>query len=290
MTQGLTGTQQQALPSGTIVDYARIVQDDMLAAIEAISGGKCVGISSGGFAIIAMAGKSGRIPAIGYTPNNYASGALVSVTLIGKMFATSGLINLSGAAKDVFLGRSGEASVLSLEASGMVIGSGEFNVDQVIGQAISNSGFFVDMHQRVFGIAQGEFNIPIPIPVPFYASESGAIGCAIQMVSGSIVRLAQASISGRMPAVGVAPSGLTSGQGIIVYQRGVCTGSLASGARLGEKVYVGRLGTIDVLSGGTLSGGFLSGDVIQPIGTVMSSGKYLYDVSPITSSGLFPGM
>ena len=283
MAHGLTGTQQSPLISGQIADYARIVMDDTLNTAEIISGGRFAGLQSGRL-IVAMAGQSGRMPAIGFVENNYLSGDPARVVLYGKVFSTQ--INISGGFPDVYLGLSGLPSATTMESSGVVIGSGVYFIDQSVGSRISNSGFFVDMHQRIMGIEQGEMNIPLSIPIPFFASEAGPMGCAVNFGSGNLARVAMASVSGRMPAAAVAPNGLTSGMGVVCALQGVCPGTLQSGAQLGKVVYVGRSGEISVLSGGSLSGGFLSGDIIQPIGTVMTSGKFLYEVAFITFSGI----
>lgn len=120
---------------------------DVYPSTEAISGGRAVGFNGSGLAIIAMASVSGRMPAIGVTPFNYASGDSVVVFRNGQLLNTalstdglsggiSGLVN-----RLVYVGRSGNLTgwfsgrLATPESSG--------DVQQAVGFGISWSGIYL---------------------------------------------------------------------------------------------------------------------------------------------------
>jgi hypothetical protein len=105
-----------------------------------------------------------------------------------------------------------------------------------------------------------------------------------EIVSGSVavclsqsgnIRIAMASVSGRMPAVGVVFQNTLSGLPANVYTAGAfqfTSGLVDFSGYLGQSLFVGRSGQIVTTSGSFNSGGLLSGDVIQPIGYALNSG------------------
>ncbi len=127
--------------SGTLIDSARWLQDDFYTTAEAISGTRCVGFTQSGYLQVAMAGVSGRMPAIGVCTTNYASGAAALLITQGR--AMSAQFNVSGNFFSGFLnqlcyvGTSGEF----VSISGIPFASG--NIQQAIGMIVSNSGLFV---------------------------------------------------------------------------------------------------------------------------------------------------
>lgn len=102
--------------------------------------------------------------------------------------------------------------------------------------------------------------------------------CGVVMSPSGNIRTAMASISGRIPAIGIVMENLASGVQGNVYTDGffqfpaahVQVGSFSG--FLGQQVFVGRSGAICSQSGGLNSGGLLSGDVTQPIGFAVNSG------------------
>ncbi len=99
--------------------------------------------------------------------------------------------------------------------------------------------------------------------------------------SGNL-RVAMASVSGRMPAIGVVVDNVASGIQANVFSHGVfqVTSGMANySGRLGQTLYVGRSGNIVSMSGAFNSGGFLSGDIYQRIGTAFNSGGVVIQLS-----------
>jgi hypothetical protein len=91
--------------------------------------------------------------------------------------------------------------------------------------------------------------------------------------SGNL-RVAMASISGRMPAIGVVFDNVASGIQANVYSFGMfvpSSGMADFSGQGGQLVYVGRSGQIVTASGSFNSGGLLSGDITQPLGFVQQT-------------------
>ena len=114
---------------------------------------------------------------------------------------------------------------------------------------------------------------------------SGVRAVAISQ-SGNI-RIAMASVSGRMPAVGIVVDNVTSGQQVAVYTEG--SFQLASGLGdysgfIGSQLTVGRSGQIISLSGNF--GGLASGDLIQAIAVAQNSGRFLIGLGQPLQVGL----
>ncbi len=96
------------------------------------------------------------------------------------------------------------------------------------------------------------------------------------------LRVAMASVSGRMPAIGVVVDNVASGIQANVFSHGVfqTTSGMANySGQLGQALYVGRSGHIVSMSGTFNSGGFLSGDIYQRIGTAFNSGGVVIQLS-----------
>jgi hypothetical protein len=114
--------------------------------------------------------------------------------------------------------------------------------------------------------------------------------CAVCISQSGNLRIAMASVSGRMPAIGVVVDNVASGIQCNVYAAGilqlvVLSGQMTYSGYLGQPVYVGRSGQLVTFSGANNSGGFASGDVLQQIGVVLNSGGL---VTEIGSVGLSP--
>lgn len=114
------------------------------------------------------------------------------------------------------------------------------------------------------------------------------VRCVHVSPSGA-VRIAMASASGRMPAVGIVFDNVASGvaarirsQGFVQFASGVVnfSGYEAQG------VFVGRSGHVIAVSSWFGSGGFLSGDFTQRIGVAINTGGVYMNVTPFFASGL----
>jgi len=101
--------------------------------------------------------------------------------------------------------------------------------------------------------------------------------CAVSLSQSGTLQVAQASVSGTMPAIGIVIDNVASGIQANVYTFGVFqlpvnSGQMTYSGYLGTPIYVGRSGQIVTTSGAINSGGFLSGDIIQSLGLVWNSG------------------
>lgn len=119
--------------------------------------------------------------------------------------------------------------------------------------------------------------------VPFYSgtpvlhqTEEAISGVrAVHLTESGTIRIAMASVSGRMPAAGVVLDNVPSGFKANIYSHGVfelTSGLINASGYAGRPIYVGRSGQLSTVSGWFNSGGFLSGDVWQPIGFSALSG------------------
>jgi len=106
--------------------------------------------------------------------------------------------------------------------------------------------------------------------------------------SGALI-VAMASVSGRMPADGVIFDNVLSGLAAQVYVHGprfqLTSGMGDYSGWLGQGLIVGRSGQIVTMSGSWNSGGLLSGDVYQMLGTPVNSGALMLAVGPASVSG-----
>jgi hypothetical protein len=107
---------------------------------------------------------------------------------------------------------------------------------------------------------------------------------AVTISQSGNVRIAMASVSGRMPAVGVVIDNVASGIQCQSFTNGVFAFSsgLVNFSGLDSTILVGRSGQLVVLSGWFASGGFLSGDVLQVVGVGINSGTAVIDIDPTT--------
>jgi hypothetical protein len=125
--------------SGAKIDAAEYCVADGLITAERISGRRCVTVNSSGQMVMAMAGKSGRFPAIGIVVDNVESGYAARRFHKGRVYAQNNIFNFSGGmgTDPLWLGISGEI-VVSNQLPG---GSG---LSQVIGVSTFQSGMIVD--------------------------------------------------------------------------------------------------------------------------------------------------
>lgn len=100
------------------------------------------------------------------------------------------------------------------------------------------------------------------------------------------IQIAMASVSGRMPAVGIIIDNVLSGISANVYTQGFfqfSSGLADYSGFLGRRVFVGRSGQLVTVSGA--NGAWLSGDFGQAMGNVTGSGSVLVNVSQVVFSG-----
>ncbi len=148
----------------------------------------------------------------------------------------------------------------SWRAAGALLTSGAINQDELA------SGLII---RDVATIVSG-YN-----PLISGMSEESISGVRAVCVSQSgNIRIAMASVSGRMPAIGVVVDNTASGIQANVHQFGVfaaASGMFEFSGYGAQLLYVGRSGQVVTQSGSWNSGGLLSGDVIQPVGLVLQT-------------------
>lgn len=109
--------------------------------------------------------------------------------------------------------------------------------------------------------------------------------CAVNLSQSGNLQLAMASVSGRMPALGVVFDNVLSGSQATVFSDGnfqvpVLSGMSTYSGYTGQLLYVGRSGQIVTSSGSVNSGGLLSGDIVQPIGWATNGSGMSVSVTP----------
>lgn len=136
-----------------------IVQvSDHLPTSEAVSGVRAVQIGPSGALRIAMAGVSGRMPAIGISLGNALSGQGLTYVQYGSFQAWSGLLGLAPG-RVVWVGRSGHLAHLSGSwlSGGLTSGC----LWQRVGVAVNSGGLRVHVDLAVFSGVGGVGILPI---------------------------------------------------------------------------------------------------------------------------------
>lgn len=228
--------------------------------------------------------------------NDIGSGAIVSGRLgsgvIGRFHIASGQLAgfelgsgavVSGrvASGQIGFGHLANASVKSGTIFSGVVGafhlaSGEF------GHAIFQSGASITAASYLFPLIN-EWG-----PNSILTEENTSGLRAVSLSQSGTIRIAKASVSGTMPAIGFVYIDFLSGIAPDVYTDGLFqfgSGMADFSGYVGRPVYVGRSGHLVTMSGSWNSGGFLSGDIIQQIGVVWNSGGAMMSVHAPASSG-----
>ncbi len=114
-------------------------------------------------------------------------------------------------------------------------------------------------------------------------------GRAVRIDASGQIQIAMASVSGRMPAMGIARDNYLSGVACTVLTGGYvqfASGMADFSGGTGSRLFVGRSGQVVLISGSWTSGAFGSGDLGQVIGVVQNSGGMVFDLgSPDYRSG-----
>lgn len=200
------------------------------------------------------------------------SGAIVSGNIasgqIGVNHCASGVLNNSGLILSGQIG-SGQVGVL---ASGCV---SSYNL-----QSGTTATWALQSMMSVSGVSQY-------INAPLTTTEIISGGRAVCISPSGNLQIAMASVSGRMPAIGLVWDSCASGTvcnvmvaGAMPFETPIGTGFPYSGL-VGRTLYVGRSGQITPYSGSFNSGGFKSGDLLQSIGVVVNSGTGAFNVNSI---------
>ena len=204
---------------------------------ERISGCRAVCLDVSGRVLIAMAGLSGRMPAVGVVNQNHEAGERPVIVSVGGVLAASGLNNYSGQIGTVYVGRSGH----------LVTASGSWN-----------SGGFVsgDVIQPVGVILIDEQS-------PNYRTRVYVYAGAPRVSGGPHVTTSGAVIAGSIGSGAVVSGNIASGQiGTNHIASGRLTGfELGSGAIVSGRIASGQIGGSHHASGGVTSGAVASGQI-----------------------------
>lgn len=138
---------------------------------EAISGVRAVAMSQSGRLRIAMAGISGRMPAIGVVVEGVLSGIQANVAQMGAIQLSSGLANYSGSLGfPLFVGRSGQIVTQSgsFNSGGLIAFSGQ--VTQKIGTVFNSGGALLHVVPKLDDLfafpAEGRLTLQSATSVP----------------------------------------------------------------------------------------------------------------------------
>jgi trimeric autotransporter adhesin len=272
--------------SGARIDAAEFMVSDQIPSAEPLPGPVAVTLNTSGALVIAMAGQSGRYPALGIVIDNVASGQAARRYFKGRIYTTSW--NLSGgrgASFPIWLGLSGEVAVGSAPLPG---GSG---LNQILGFGINQSGMVFDSTYSVSG------------SINRFAIGSGAI-LSGHIASGNVVdrHLGSGSVrSGSIASGSISTNKLASGAVItaarVIIEDDIATEEVISGVRAVNISQSGRLRqAMAGVSGrmpacGVLVGNVVSGQAVSALSgtqvilfgkTAVSSGRI-----PTSGFGLF---
>jgi hypothetical protein len=233
---------------------------------ETISGVRAVAFSQSGNLVIAMAGVSGRGPAIGIVVDNVASGTQANVYTVGPLQFTSGLGDYSGyLGQPLYVGRSGQI----VTASGSFNSGGFLSGDtfQQIGYAWTSGGALIGVNDPVIsggvpsltsGLVQSG-NIASGAVQGFFGSTrniaSGTVG-VFDFGSGAV-------IAGTVGSGAIVSGNIASGQ---IGQFHIASGAVNSGhignnAVVSGSIASGQIGQFHIASGAVNSGHIASGAV-----------------------------
>jgi hypothetical protein len=215
--------------------------------------------------------QSGTISSGEISQFHMASGAINS----GHMGSGS-VVGAIGAGRTIASGTIGPFDFGSGAVRSGAIASGSIGNNHIANEAVRSG------HIQQGAIVTNHFAPGLQCMAPFAAylymggfitNEAISGGRAVYIASGGSAGIAMASDTARMPAVGVALSGALSGTQIDVlftcsyFWGGAPPGDIDYSGYIGQPVYVGRSGRIVTASGNQP---LLSGDIIQPIGYIVS--------------------
>lgn len=306
------GTNSSGFVSGAAIQTV----DPFLLTAEPISGLKAVALTNSGTVWTAMAGTSGRFPAIGITLTSYTSGQLTLIYRTGPVF-NSGFAFSGWTTDPVYLGLSGDlvssgtpqASGNFLQNLGYVIsnsgmeiqlgdgfesftaGSGDIGSGTITGSATGSGTTFFDIASGTIGnydLGSGAIVRAAQFVTPFQSGTNWTLLSqeiisgvrAVNITQSGTVQVAMCSVSGRMPAHGICVDNVLSGIPVNIYTWGAfqTTSGLADySGYLGKTIYCGRSGSLVTSSGSFNSGGL----------SLVSGGDFVQRLGTAYSSGAF---
>jgi hypothetical protein len=240
---------------------------------------------------------SGRI-ASGVVGNLHISSGAVTSGRLGVTGTPDGTQFL----KDDFSWGAPSATITSGQIVSGLVGDNAVNSGNISSGAIGHShvGNAAIQSGNIASGVIGGYNIAsgyTPIFTAMFFSGTAATEITEETISGvravalsqsGNIRVAMASVSGRMPAIGIVIDNVASGIQANVYTAGnfqFTSGMADYSGYLGLSLFVGRSGQIVTTSGSFNSGGFASGDVIQSMGIVNNSGQITSEIGAALQEG-----
>ena len=215
---------------------------------------------------------SGNIASGQVGTNHLSSGAVVSGCIASGQIGTNHIAGTSIVASHMSSG-----SVLSGHIASGQIGTNHLAAGSIMSGA--NASGQIGTYHLSSGatITRAQFTGPFVSGTPWTVLTEEIISGtrAVAISQSGTLRIAMASVSGRMPAIGVVVDNVASGIQANVYSQGVfqvSSGLADYSGNLGQALYVGRSGAIVQSSGSFNSGGLLSGDIWQRMGVPFNSG------------------
>lgn len=246
------------------------IASGIIFALHVASGGLGSGaIGSGqvGFGHLADGSvRSGTIGSGQVSTNHLTSGATVAASGSIQIFQLgSGAVNSGHVSSGAVLGQDGGGA--------FTVASGTLGKNDLSSGAI---------------IRAAQYGTPFQSGTSWQlTAEEPISGVRAVLVSQSgRLLMAMASVSGRMPAIGIVVENVASGINANVYTHGAfqfSSGMTDFSGWLGKTVWVGRSGQVVQWSGGFNSGGFnvgSGGDFFQRLGTITGSGSIVANVQP----------
>ena len=231
--------------------------------------------------------QSGNIASGQIGPNHIGSGAVLSGHVASGQLGTNHIA--SGQLTGFELGSG--AIVSGRIASGQVgfnhVASGQISDTRFTSGATIYNAFVAGGTPVVSGTNVGGNPALLP-PLASISAEIISGNVAVCFDQSGNIMVAKAATSGRWPAVGVSMGNSLSGLTVQWSQVGSLQmpSGMADYSGYGQRrVWLGRSGQITTISGSWSSGGFASGDVGQPIGVVVNSGGFYFNVIPVFWSG-----
>lgn len=260
-------------PAGQLAISQGAVQSGAIGPNSIVSGqvasGAIMGQAGGGpFNIASGTINSFDIGSGGVRSGNIASGSIGQFALasgaIGNIDLASGAVSSGDIASGAVLGRGagGAFTIASGSITAYDLGSGAVvRAAQFVTTLQSGTNWSLNTEEMISGVR------------------------AVNISQSGYARVAMASVSGRMPGVGVCIDNVLSGQPVSVYQFGLfqaTSGMCDFSGYLGKSVWVGRSGQVVAWSGSSFNSGGLNtaanADLIQRMGTVVNSGSFLLNV------------
>ena len=276
---GPTASGKINQPIGTVTSHSGV----FLGSIALISGQ----ILNNSFASGQI--ESRHLGAAAVQSVNIASEAILSGSIASGQIGTNHFASGAVQSGNIASGQIGTNHIAAAAVQSGHIASGQIGTFKFASGAVQ-SGNIASGQIGTYKFSSGatitrtQFSSPLVSGTPWALITSEIISGtrAVSISSSGTLQIAMASVSTRMPAIGVVVENVASGISANVYTLGTfqtTSGMSDYSGYLGKAVYVGRSGCVVSTSGSFNSGGHLSGDIYQRIGAIFNSGGVIVQLS-----------